>query len=51
MILLAWYVGLMLFALLGLQWVAMRQQKVVLRAEQDRIRRMLMRVKLRKGRL
>lgn len=45
------YAGLILFSILGLQALSLRSRIQELRAQEDRIRRLLMRVKLRNGRL
>ena len=48
MIIAGFYLGLFIFALNGLQWIALQQKTRELAAKEDDIRRLLMRIKLRK---
>ena len=47
-ILLFWYIGLMIFALNGLQWVAVRQKQRELAYKDERLRRLLLKNRLRR---
>jgi len=47
-ILLAYYVGLMVFVLNGLQLVALRQKQRELAVKEENLRRLLVRLKLRR---
>lgn len=40
------YVGLFIFALNGLQWMALNREKQKLRVQEEEIRRLLLRIKL-----